>query len=217
MSQFIRLSIDEKLILEKTLNNKQKIIEIPDWVPDGKYVAFVNSAVVAVGESPQQVTQEVAEKFPDAAHVIIKRKGVSVESLEYIFTVIPELRCKNYTTYEGRTFPLITVQIGKDKKFKSVQGLPDSAASISLIKKELSQDLNLKTVRQVLVYTARGETKLDVVTATFKINDLIIKTEFVKSEVSEELPFKLLIGRNILDHLNLYLFGKNKLVCYKDP
>jgi len=37
------------------------------------------------------------------------------------------------------------------------------------------------------------------------------------SEISNALSFQILLGRNILDLLDLYTLGKNKVICIKDP
>lgn len=217
MSQFVRLSIEEKLLIEKMARNKPINPEIPEWVPDGKYVAFVNNAILAVGDSPQQVSRESAEKFPNANGLIIKRKGKQTKNIEYIFSSISKIKCNHYSVSKNRSFPIITGELRKNDKFIIIQALPDTAASLSLIKKELCEELDLQIIRQEEIHTAIGINKLDVVSAMFKLNDFEIEAEFLRSEIMEEFPFQILIGRNILDYLSIYLFGKDKIVCYKDP
>ncbi len=216
VSQFVRLSIDEKLIIEKTFNNKMNDVEMPDWIPDGKFVAFVNNAIAAVGDSPQQVAHEAIQKFPDFS-LIIKKKGNDFKIPEYAFSAFPELKCWNYSKFQDQTFPLISAVVGQNDKFLTVLGLPDSAASISLLERSISQELGLKPLRLVPIQTAKGTVELNLVKATIKFQNFTFESEFLESDISEQFPFKLLIGRNLLDLLDLYLFGKKQIVCLKDP
>ena len=91
-------SKSEKLIIEQTLHNRMKDVEIPDWIPDGKFVAFVNNAIAAVEDSLQQVAHEAIQKFPDFS-LIIKKKGNNFRIPEYAFSAFSELKCWNYSKY----------------------------------------------------------------------------------------------------------------------
>ncbi|MHA1315691.1 MAG: DUF5678 domain-containing protein [Candidatus Helarchaeota archaeon] len=84
ISDFIRSAIIERLKIEETSGLKNKNIVIPDWIPDGKFVAIVRGAIVAVGDTAVEVTRESVAKFPDGSWVI-KRKGKSVKIPEYIY------------------------------------------------------------------------------------------------------------------------------------
>jgi len=206
----------EKLIIEKTLHNRMKDVEIPDWIPDGKFVAFVNNAIAAVGDSLQQVAHEAIQKFLDFS-LIIKKKGNNFRIPEYAFSAFSELKCWNYSKFQDQTFPLISATVGQNDKFLTVLGLPDSAASISLLERSICQELELKPLKLVPIQTAKGIVELNLVNATIKFQNISFRSEFLESDISEQFPFKLLIGRNLLDLLNLYLFGKKQIICIKDP
>ena len=94
--------------------------------------------------------------------------------------------------------------------------MPDSAASLSVLNNQLCKTLNLEPIRTEEVYTAGGIVKLNVVSTNIKINDLIIKSEFVDGQIPELMPFDLLLGRNIIDLFDVYLLGKMKILCIKD-
>ena len=94
ISQLLRLSIEEKLIIEKIFNNKMEAVEIPEWIPEGKFVAFVDNAIAAIGDSPQQVAHEAIQKFPDFS-LVIKKKGENYRIPEYVFNTFSELKCWN--------------------------------------------------------------------------------------------------------------------------
>jgi hypothetical protein len=83
ISDFVRNVIDEKTkILESKKQNEG--IMVPDWIPDGMYYAIVKGMIVAVGDSPSSIAQEVAFKFP-FEKVIIDRKNKEIPELEYAY------------------------------------------------------------------------------------------------------------------------------------
>ncbi len=216
ISEFVRSSIDEKLKIEELTGKKFEISKIPEWIPDGKYIAFVNGAIVSIGDTVSEVSRESAEKFRDLP-CIIKRKGKPIEVPEYIFNTFAELKCWNYSILENKSFPLILLEIGVNNNYKTIRALPDSAASLSVLKSSLARQLNLKSLRTERVFTTAGPIELKVSKADIKINDLILTSEILEGEISDEMPFDLLLGRNIIDLFDIYLLGKKQIICLKDP
>ncbi len=48
-------------------------IEIPEYIPDGKYLGIAKNAIVAIGDNAQEVTKILMEKFPHSASSIIHK------------------------------------------------------------------------------------------------------------------------------------------------
>jgi len=66
MSEFVRNLISEKLKIETAAKDEIPFSEIPEYLPKNKYVAIINDSVVAVGDSPSEVSQIAVEKFPQS-------------------------------------------------------------------------------------------------------------------------------------------------------
>jgi hypothetical protein len=47
------------------------------------------------------------------------------------------------------------------------------------------------------------------------IFDVEFKIEFLTAQISDYLPFNMLIGRELLDKLNAYFLGKKQILCLK--
>jgi len=216
ISEFVRSSIEERLKIEEVTKKKIEDIEIPEWIPDGKCIAFVNGAIASVGNTVSEVSRESAAKFPDS-FVIIKRKGEPIKTPEYLFSSFTELKCWNYSYIENRTYPLIILEIGTNDHFKTIRALPDSAASLSILKDTVVKQLDLSAVRTEEIISMAGSIQLNVVEINIKIEDLILNSEVLEGFIPDELPFDLLLGRNTLDLLDIYLLGKKQVICLKDP
>ena len=76
MSDFIRKILAENVKIQEISEkwDKSEDIEIPDYIPKNKYVGFVNGAVIAVSESPSEISQVAVEKFPNLP-LLIKYNG----------------------------------------------------------------------------------------------------------------------------------------------
>ncbi len=216
VSELVRSTINAALKIEETQRAASQEIEIPEWIPEGKYIAFVKGSIAAVGDSIAEVSREAAAKFPNES-CIIRRQGKKIQLREYVFSAFSELKCWQYSMVEDRRFPLIVVRIGPKNNLQTIRALPDSAASMSILKKEYFEQFKLPVLRTEKVFSAGGIVELEVVETHLRINELTLKSEFLVGEIPDELPFDLLIGRNILDKLDLYLLGKKNVVCIKDP
>jgi hypothetical protein len=65
------------------------------------------------------------------------------------------------------------------------------------------QRITLLLFREDSFFVVLGSCHYDVVVAS--------------SEIPKTLPFQILLGRNILDLINLCALGKSKVICVKDP
>ena len=61
-----------------------KTIEIPNYIPKDKYVIFVNGAVVAFGDNPNDLAEIAIQKFPNHPF-IIKYNGQRKKPIEYFY------------------------------------------------------------------------------------------------------------------------------------
>ena len=95
--------------------------------------------------------------------------------------------------------------------------MPDSAASLSILKNTYVKQLNLTTIRTEEIITMAGPIQLNVIKVNIQIDDMILTSEILKGQIPDELPFDLLLGRNVLDLLDVYLLGKRQVICLKDP
>lgn len=216
ISEFVRSSIEERLKIEEVAKKKFENVVIPEWIPDGKYIAFVNGAIASIGDTVSEVSRESAEKFPDSS-VVIKRKGEPVKMPEYIFSAFTEFKCWNYSLIENKRYPLILLKIGTNDDSITIRALPDSAASLSILKDTYVKQLNLTTIRSEEIITMAGPIQLNVIKVNIQIDDMILTSEVLEGQIPDELPFDFLLGRNVLDLLDVYLLGKRQVICLKDP
>ena len=103
ISEFIRQLISEKIKIEEFAKKGQKFteVEIPEYIPQNKYIAFVNGAIAAVGDSPSVVTHEALLKFPNFP-VIIKYNGEGqVKPLEYCFMSLEDFHGWKYSQFQN--------------------------------------------------------------------------------------------------------------------
>jgi len=214
ISDFVRNVIDEKIkILESKKQNEE--IPAPDWIPDGKYYAIVKSLIVAVGDSPSAIAQEVAFKFP-FEKVIINRKNKEIPELEYAYSShITDLKCWPYFTVHNSSYPTFPITLLGNNYRKELMVIPDTAASITLIKKEIIENLDLRPIDVQELQTALGVSKVPIYELNFEFFSQTILSKVISAPIPDLFPFQGMIGRNILDLFNLYLFGKEQVICIK--
>lgn len=214
ISDFVRNVIDEKIKILKSKRQTGKV-EVPDWIPDGKYYAIVKDAIVSVGDSPSAVTEEIITKFP-FEHVIIKRKNKEIPKLEYAYSALTgDLNCWQYYEYEKKSYPIFPITLIKGNQRKTLAVIPDTAASITLIKSEIVDKFKLKEVDVQTIQTASGIINKPIYEINFEIFNQKIPAKIISAPISDLLPFKGLIGRNILDLFTLYLIGREQIICIK--
>ena len=80
VSDYVRNLINEQIKIDdlSTKMDPEEII-IPDYIPENKYIVFVNNAIVAVEDTPSQATLAAVDKGYDPPY-IIKYKGTNTES-----------------------------------------------------------------------------------------------------------------------------------------
>ena len=61
-------------------------IEIPYYIPHGKYLGVSRNKIVVIGDSLKEVTKKLLEKFPESATGVI-RKGKDIEHFEVIYSL----------------------------------------------------------------------------------------------------------------------------------
>jgi len=213
-SEMVKSAVEEKLTVHRAALT-ESTTKIPSWVPDGRYVALVRGAVAAVGDSVAEVVAVALAKFPyEAIHVT--RKGKSIKPIHYAFLAQAEMKCWKYVTVDKQSYPVIpTTIIGKRKL--AAASSPDTAASLTLVSSEIVDKADLQPAGEETIVTAAGLAKMKTFNAAIELPVGRYDSIVVSSEIPKALPFQILLGRNILDRLDLYTLGKSKVVCVKDP
>ena len=134
VSDYVRNLINEEIKIDdlSTKMDPEEII-IPDYIPENKYIVFVNNAIVAVEDTPSQATLAAVDKGYDPPY-IIKYKGTNTESAqhhaqEYFFMSLSEGWVLPYTPIENGTQLLLRVDFQAGKFSKKLVALIDTGAS----------------------------------------------------------------------------------------
>ena len=99
ISKLVRKLLSEKIKIENISrkNDNNSAMEIPDYIPENKYVGFLNDAIISVGDTVSEVAQVAVEKFPNGP-LVIKYNGPKKKSLEYCFMSLTDLKCWKYVS-----------------------------------------------------------------------------------------------------------------------
>lgn len=214
ISEFVREAIDEKLRIEENKNEFHEIT-IPDWIPDGKYYAIVKGAIVGVGDAPSSLAREVVAKFP-FEYVIMKRKNKDFPKLEYVYSAESvDLKCWKYFEADEKSYPILPITLIKADKRETLNAIPDTAASLTLMKSEIVDELALEKVGVEAIQTASGISDRPIHKCNIELLSQTFTIRIISSPISDLLPFQCLIGRNLLDLFDLYLLGKKQIICIK--
>ena len=213
-TEIVKSAVAEKLAVHEAARSESSM-SIPNWVPDGKYIALVRGAVAAVGDSVAEVVSQALSKFPDEA-IHVARKGKSIKPVQYAFLANTEIRCWKYVTVDKQSYPVIpTTLIGKNRL--TTASSPDTAASLTLVSPQLVAEADLQPATEETVATAAGSIKMQTFNASIELPVGRYDAIVAPSQIPKSLPFQVLLGRNILDKMDLYTLGKNKVICLKDP
>jgi len=215
-AELVKIAVAEKLAVHEAARSESST-SIPNWVPDGKYVALVRGAVAAVGDSVAEVVSQALTKFPDEA-IHVARKGKSIRPNHYAFlaSARTEIRCWKYVTVDQQSYPIIPATlIGKNRL--TTASSPDTAASLTLVSSRLVDEADLQPATEETVATAAGSIKMRTFNASIELPVGRYDAVVAPSEIPKSLPFQVLLGRNILDKVDLYTLGKSKVICLKDP
>jgi predicted aspartyl protease len=94
---------------------------------------------------------------------------------------------------------------------------PDTAASLTLVSQQIVDGAGLQPAAEETVATAAGMVRMKTYNATFETPVGRYDAVVASSEIPTTLPFQILLGRNILDLIDLYAMGKSRVICIKDP
>ena len=213
ISDFVRKTIAEKIKIEELARNIQdeQRIEVPDYIPKNKYVAFVNSAVVAVGDSPSEVSLIAAQKFPNFPFIIEFNGTKNKKKIEYCFMSFSEFQGWKYSLSQKQTYPVLPLNIHHKGGKTFLNSSIDTASSLCVLKSNfISQNVFSKN-REEEIFTAGGIINTDIYSAKIDILNNMFAIEFIFAPIYDELPFQFLIGRNLLDELDAFFFGKKQI------
>jgi hypothetical protein len=213
-TELVKSALAEKLSVHETAGSHSTTV-VPPWVPDGKYVALVREAVAAVGDSVADVSSAAVAKFPNDP-IRIVRKGKRIKPIQYAFLAETTLKCWKYEIVDEEFYPVIPAVITGGEKVHTVCS-PDTASSLTLASPQLIHEARLKGAATETVATAAGSAKMKTFKATIELPVGRYDAIVASSQIPKSLPFQVLLGRNILDKIDLYTLGKSKVVCIKDP
>jgi predicted transcriptional regulator len=213
-TEMVKKAVSEKLAVHEAARSESSA-SIPSWVPEGKYVALVRGAVAAVGDSVADVVSAAVAKFPDEA-IHVARKGRSIRQVHYAFLAQATIKCWKYVTVDRQSYPVIPTTITGKKKIVTASS-PDTAASLTLVSSQLIDEADMQPVAEETVATAAGMVKMTTFDASIELPVGRYDATVASTEIPKALPFQVLLGRNILDQLDLYTLGKSNVICVKDP
>ncbi len=216
VSEFVRSLLAEKIQVEELAQQKNTSegLEIPPFIPKGKYVAFINGAVIGVGDSPSEVAQIAAEKFPNFP-LIIKFNGSRPKQTEYIYASLSQPHSWKYIQFEDHSYPVVPIKITGNSTEKSLFASIDTAASLCVMQEQAVAASEFDLSRSEEISTAAGIMKAQIFTGTVNLLEHTFTVEFIFAPITTMLPFRFLIGRNLLDQLDAFFFGKKQILMLK--
>lgn len=222
VSEFIREAIEEKMNLQRVVDDfleenppldKNKI-DIPDYIPDGKYLGIARNQIVVIGDTIEEVMKKLYSKFPRAASGII-RKGEKIPEFETLFSLfsMENTKCYNQAKFDNNFYPILEISVEINGELKQILGLIDTGASIMALDKELFRDQDLTPVRTSEVLTANGIIEFPIYNCNFRYEKKVLDLDFTLTKISGMLGIQALIGKNFIDKINLMLLGNTKVFC----
>ena len=216
MSEFVRKIITEKIKIEESISRIEtpEAVEIPDYIPKEKYVIFVNGAVVAVGDNPSDLAEIAIQKFPNFPF-IIKYNGPKKKPIEYFYMSLTEFHGWRYSVFEDHTYPIIPIELEINEKKKELNASFDTAASLCVLKTSVFSSDECVTSRKEQISTVAGIVEATIYKGKVNVLNTIFEIEFIIAPIADVLPFKFLIGRNLMDQLDAYFLGKKQVLLLK--
>ena len=216
MSEFVREVVAEKIKIEELISKIEvpETIEIPDYIPKDKYVIFVNGAVVAVGDNPSDLAEIAIQKFPNLPFNI-KYNGPKKKPIEYFYMSLTEFHGWRYSLFEDRTYPVIPIELYIFEEKKKLNASFDTAASLCVLKTNVFPSDSCTISRKEQISTVTGIIEATIYKGKVKILETIFEIEFIIAPIADVLPFKFLIGRNLMDQLDAYFLGKKQVLLLK--
>ena len=223
VSEFIREAIDDKMNLQKLIDNFKeknppidlKKIDIPEFIPDGKYLGISRNTIVATGDTIGEVMKVLYEKFPDATAGII-RKGKEIESFETLFSIFSaeNTTCYQQAEIDKHLYPFLEFSMIFNDSEESIIGLVDTGASITALDKKFIETHNLTPIRKSSLLTANGIIEAEIYKCIFKYKGRKYELEFTSANISG-LALQALLGKNFIDKFNVLFLGNEKLFCFQ--
>jgi len=222
LSEFIREAIDEKINLQKTVDDfleknppfdKDKFV-IPDFIPDGKYLGIARNEIVIIGDSLGEVMEKLFKKFPESATTII-RKGIEMEHFETLFSLFSaeNTKCYHQKEIDNRHYAILEISIKINDTLTPILGLVDTGASIIALDDNVIKKHGYKVIETKEILTANGIIIVPIYKGVFHYEGQALELEFTSTKFTESFPIQALIGKNFVDKFNLLFLGKEKLFC----
>lgn len=222
VSDFIREAIDEKMNLQRVVDDfldtnppfdKEKI-EIPDYIPNGKYLGIARNEIVIIGDSLGEVMEKLYSKFPESASAII-RKGAEMEHFETLFSLFSpaNTKCYHQAEIDNRFYGILEIGLQAKDAIIPILGLVDTGASIIALDEDFTKEQQFDLMQKKKILTANGIIELPIYKGSFQYEGQNYELEFTTAKLGGPLRIKALIGKNFIDKFNLLFLGKEKLFC----
>ncbi len=217
MSDYIRKILAENVKIQEISEkwDKSEDIEISEYIPKNKYVGFVNGAVIAVSESPSEISQVAVEKFPNLPLLIKYNGDKKKKQMEYCFMSLSELQCWNYAQIDEFTYPILPITFRTGLEEKTLSSSIDTTSSLCVLKTDIFPSKTFEISREEKLSTAAGIIDTKIYSCEINILDTKFKSEFILVPIPKIFPFQFLIGRNLLDKLDAYFFGIKQIFSLK--
>jgi len=189
-------------------------IDIPEFIPDGKYLGISRNTIVVIEDSMQEAMKKLFEKFLESATGII-RKGEEIESFETLFSLFSagNTKCYHQTKIYNNFYPILEFSIINNGETRSLLGIIDTGASLTAINKEIIKEYDMNPVKTSTILTANGIIEAPIYNGSFRYESQVVELQFVTADISGPLAIQALIGKNFIDKFNLMFLGKEKLFC----
>jgi len=177
VSEFIREAVEEKMNLQKVVDefleknppfDKDKL-EIPDFIPDGKYLGIARNEIVIIGDSLGEVMEKLFQKFPESATSII-RKGEEMEQFETLFSLFSPVntKCYHQAEIDNRFYGILEIGLKVNDNVAALLGLIDTGASILALDEDFIKEQQFNVVKRKEIMTANGIIELPIYNGSFQ-------------------------------------------------
>jgi predicted aspartyl protease len=219
MSEVIRTMIHDKIEIDNLVASMPPTedVEIPAYVPRNKYVIFVNGAIVGVGDNPSELAEMAMQKFPNLPFVMMFN-GEQPRSMEYVFMGVTETGAWKYCRFGTQSYPMLPIELevkNPGTVTKTYFASVDTAASLCVVKAGTIPADACTSIRKERIATAGGIVEVEIYKGTTTLLATRFDIEFIFSPIPDSLPFTFLIGRNLLDQLDVYFLGKKQVMLLK--
>jgi hypothetical protein len=145
----------------------------------------------------------------------MKYNGQKQKQMEYFYMSLMEFHGWRYSLFENRSYPIIPIELQSKENKRELNASLDTAASLCILKKDIFPPEKCEFSRKEHISTVADVIEAIIYNGKVKILDTIFEIEFIIAPIADTLPFKFLIGRNLMDQLDAYLLGIKQVLLLK--